>query len=439
VNIHSVRSSLAGWLLAAAAGLVVSACGGGGASSNNSGGVPVLSPSGATFYAGVPSTITITGGTRPYKLTSSEPSLFPVPSELNSGSLTVIPANPGVIDAGLQPDELPVRTVNITAIDRLNNSTTIAVKIAQNFLTGYGISFSSNCEAATGAAPPSACAGGESVITLHSTTNGNLHGNRLVRFEVLRGPYQFEQLPNTTALDRTYTTTTDHEGMALAVIRVNNNVTGQLGVIRVVDVATGVYVDHVFGISGAAARTLTAIPDTFTFTGPLAGICGSGNGQFLVFDGLAPYSAISTAAGISVSPSSTGQNPGIFTITVSGGPPCPSGTIVVTDSSGARTTVTVTSAEGSGTPTPPPALTVAPTTITLVCGTAGSVSVVGGTGSYFANSTHPRVTAVVSGNTLTITRLAGDGGVSYPTGGTVSVSDGSSVGTVAVTVPASCP
>jgi len=440
VNIHSVRSSLAAWLLAGVAGLVVSACGGGGAASNNTGGAPSISPATGTLYAGVPATFTIIGGNRPYKLTSTEPTVISVPDTVNGTSVTVIPANPGVIDAGLQPGELPVRTVTISGTDKAGQPFSATVKVGQNFLTGYGVSFSSNCSAPTGSTPPSACAGGETVVTLHSVTNGTLHGDRAVRFEVLRGPYQFEQLPGTTVLGNTYTTTTDHTGAAIAVLRVNAGVTGQLAVLRVVDVATGVYTDQVFGITGAVSTTLTAIPNQFSFTGALAGVCGTGSGQFLVFDGVPPYTAISSSPSVTVTPSSTGANPGVFTMTANNPNVCLSGaTVVVTDSRGGRTTVTIDTAAGTATPPGPPDFSVSPSQITLVCGTSGSVSVVGGSGSYFVNSTHPRVTAVVSGNTLTITRLTGDGGVSYPTSGNVSISDGTTIATVALTVPANCP
>ena len=446
MKIHSTRRSLAGWLVALAAGLVVAGCGGGGASSSNSpnqGGQPQMQPDGATFYAGVPSKIFITGGFRPYTVTSTEPSLLGFPSPINSGTIDVVPANPGVIDANLPPGSLPIRTVIIQARDRLGNiSPSITIKVAQNFLTGYGVGFSSNCPTTAGSASPPACAGGETTIRLTSVTNGNLYGNRAVRFEVLRGPYQFVQLPGTTVLGQTFTTTTDHAGNALALIRVNQGVVGQFAVVRIVDVATGVYVDQVFPISAAGPQSvLQAIPNTFSFTGPLQGVCGTGTGQFTVFDGQPPYTATSSNPNVTVSPPVNNSNPATFTITAFNPNVCVTGaTIIVTDSLGGRTTVTVNTAEGTATIEPPPDVAVAPSTITLACGTSGSVSVVGGGGGFVVNSTHPRITAILSGNTLTITRLAGDApGSSFPTGGTISVTDGRTTATVTVTAPANCP
>jgi hypothetical protein len=114
------------------------------------------------------------------------------------------------------------------------------------------------------------------------------------------------------------------------------------------------------------------------------------------------------------------------------------GLVVFTDATGARTTVEVITERG---PAPPAlaALAVAPTALTLTCGSSGSVSVVGGTGRYTVNSTHPRVIAAVSGNTVTITRLTGDGASAFPTSAGISVSDGLSVVTVTATVPGNCP
>jgi hypothetical protein len=446
VKIQSLRSSLAGGLLVAAAGLMLAACGGGGAATStgpNQGGLPVMQPDGATFYAGIPNTIVITGGKRPYVMTSSEPSVLPVPLTVNSSTVEVVPANPGVIDTGLPAGSLPIRTVNIQLRDAAGNvAAPISIKVGQNFLTGYGVAFNSNCPTVGSATTaPAACAGGETELLLQSVTNGSLHGNRAVRFEVLKGPFSFVQLPNATIVGNTYTTTTDHEGKAIALIRVNQNVPSQLAVLRVIDVATGVYVDQVFPIStGAPRSTLTAIPNAFTFTAAQKGVCGTGSGQFLVFDGIPPYTALSSDPNVSVSPSSTNANPGLFTISAFNPGICLTGsTIVITDSTGARTTVTVDTKEGTAEPTPPPPVAVAPATITLACGTSGSVSVVGGAGGYIVNSTHPRVTAVASGTTITITRLAGDAGASFPTTGAVSITDGSSTATVTLTVPANCP
>jgi hypothetical protein len=123
---------------------------------------------------------------------------------------------------------------------------------------------------------------------------------------------------------------------------------------------------------------------------------------------------------------------------ISNVPPCQSGVVVVTDSTGARTQVPVTSQPGATAPPAPAALTVAPNAMTLACGQSGSVTVVGGSGSYSVNSSLAGIAATVAGNTVTITRT----GAAPPTGANVdsnvSITDGGSVVTVKVTAPSSC-
>src|SRR5262249_13467460 len=92
-------SSVLGALLALVAALFLGSCGGGGAQGNpNVTGAVTITPSAGTIYAGIPFSFQITGGRTPYFLTSSEPGLLPVPSSINGHDLTVVGANPGVID-----------------------------------------------------------------------------------------------------------------------------------------------------------------------------------------------------------------------------------------------------------------------------------------------------------------------------------------------------
>jgi hypothetical protein len=373
--------------------------------------------------------------------------LLPVPSIVSGHSFDVVANNPGVVDSGLAPTDLQVRTVTINVRDSSGQIATGTVKVAQNFLLGYGVSFSPvSCPAPAaaaggggGGATPQACAGGQTAVIVRAVFNGNLQGNREFKFEAVKGPFGWV-FPD-GAVGNSITVMTDHTGTATAIMQVNAGVPTQVAVLRVTDVASGVTQDTAFVITGAiSAGALTIIPNKFTFTGALSTQCGTGSGDFLVLDGTAPYSAISSSPNVTVSPSSTSANPGRFTINASNPNVClTDATIIVTDAIGGRGTVTVSTALGSFTPPPAPTFTVAPTAVTLSCATSGSVSAVGGSGIYTATSTHPRVTALVSGNTITITRLATDPAPPYPTTATISVSDGSAVQTVTVTVPATCP
>jgi len=447
VKFHS-PSSVLGAVLALAAALLLASCGGGGASGNpDVTGALQISPTGGTIYAGVPYTINVQGGRTPYTLTSSEPGLVPVPASIDGHSFTVVANNPGVIDIGLQPGQLPVRSVFFTVRSGdgqvvVTGTGATGFQVGQNFLTGYGITFSPiTCpigNAAGSTTAPDACAGGQSVVRMSATFNGNLAGDRQFQFQVLKGHFQFV-FPQTGVLGNTVTTVSDHSGNVQVILQADSGIATEIAVLRVIDLATGVYDDHAFVIQGAGGTgTLTLVPPSITLTGNLTTDCGNGTSNVLVFDGTPPYTAISTNPQqiILQNTSSTAQ-PGIFTVTVNATPPpCPTGNIVITDSAGVHATETVTSSPGSGKAPTPAAFTVAPTDLSLGCGESGSVSVVGGTGSYTTATGSTNVTAVVSGNTVTITRLnSGNTSGSTP----VSITDGANVGVVTVTNTLTCP
>lgn len=446
MKFHSLRKSLIGGVLATVTALLLGACGGGGGAADPlQGGQLSLLPgptAGGVYYAGIPVNMAVAGGRKPYALFSSEPGILAVPNSLNGNTFTVVPNNPGVIDAGLGPDDLPVRTVILTVRDANALQTQVSVQVAQNFLTGYGISFTSNCPS-TGQSGGGAavCSGGESAVRFAAVFNGSLVGARQFRLEIVRGPASFV-FPGTNNTGNTITTVSDHNGIVTGVLRVQAGVPTQVGVLRVVDVATGVYADHAFVIAQGqpTTDTITAIPNEFTLRGATDTECGTGSFDVFIYDAAAPVTAAPSDPNLRVTRvGGSGDQPQRFTITAFNPSWCMDpGVVVFTDATGAQTTVEVTTEVGDA-PPDLPALAVAPLNITLTCGTAGSITVVGGTGRYQVNSTHPRVTSVVGGNTVTITRLTGDGATAYPTTASISVSDGIEVQTVTATVPANCP
>jgi hypothetical protein len=443
VKFHSFRNALGGTFLALAAALALNGCGGGGAASTTQGSVMRILPETGTIYAGVPATFTVAGGRAPYALSSSEPGLVPVPQFLKGNTLTVVPANPGIVDTGLQPNELPVRSVTITARDATGLIGVSNIKVGQNFLTAYGLSLTpTNCPQGNSPTPVTACAGGTTAFQLQATFNGNLHGNELFRMEVVRGNFALRH-PVTGAVSQTVTLNSDHSGTVLGLIEVPPGVPTQVAVVRVYHVATGVYADQAFVISGVplpGPESLTALPNAFTFTGATSAECGTGFGDFYVYGGVPPFNAISTNPSVFVTPTQSSANPGRFTVAASNPTICVAGaTVIVTDSVGQRTTVSVTTERGSQDPPDPLPITIQPSSITLICNSTGSVGVVGGTGALSATTTHPRVAASISGNVLSVARLPGDAGVVYPTAATVTVTDGSQLATLSVTVPATCP
>lgn len=450
MKFHSLRSILAG-LTTLGAALLLAACGGSGAGGNpNQGGQVTISPATGFFYAGVPATITVGGGRKPYSITSSEPGILPVPDIINTNSFQVIPNNPGVVDITTDPNVLPSRSINVTARDTTGQVVTAIISVGRNFLTGYGLILSPvTCPTpvTAGAVAPAACAGGTTAARMAATFNGALSGNRLFRYVVISGQYTLKD-PETgltcTGTPCSITLRSDHEGNVLGFIVVPPGVPTQLAVIRVIDVETGVYADQVFTITAGAANQgrLVTIPTDVTFTGPTSLVCGTGSADILIFDGTPPYTALATNPNIIIANSPSSTQPGRITIQAINPSVCLTATVVISDSTGARASVTVTTETGTVTPPAPPALTVSPTSITITCGQSGSVSVVGGTGNYSVNSTDARVTATASGNTLSVTR----GGVLPALGGppaptfvtTVSVTDGTTIKTLDVTSPQTC-
>lgn len=430
----------------AASAAILGSCGGGGAGSSNTGSALALLPSVGTFYAGVPYDFTVAGGVVPYLVSSSEPTMFPVPRELSGHTFTVIPNNPGVVDANLQAGALQGRTVIIQVRDKngavFNSPSSNGIFVAQNFFTGYGAVVAGACTAAGGATPPPACAGSDSIVTLTAITNGGRFGNRQFRFEVVRGPFKWVEcsttIPpanNVPALVNTINCTSDHTGTASVRLRVDLGVTTQVATFRVVDVASGVTTTQNFLIGGGAPPgNMTLIPEELKFTGTTSLRCGSGSGTILVFDGQPPYTAQSSSTAFA-----TQVTDNQVVVTASG--QCQDGaSIIILDAQGRRATAEVTSEPGTLTP---PAVTVSPTTADLnnTCGFSTSVAAIGGVAPLVAVSSHPRLTVLISGSTVSIRRAAtGDGATVFPTTATVSLTDGAEIVDITVSnIAANCP
>lgn len=442
--LRRLQSKLSVAFLAVAA-LVLASCGGGGATSTpgSVGGLQLL-PAGANIYAGVPYTVNIVGGRKPYLVTSNEQTIIPLNFTTDENSFTFVAANPGVVDSGLSPEEVPRRAVIIEVRDSIGATSLNTYSVLQNFFTGYGQSYSSLCPTSGTGGAPQACSGSDTVIGLFPISNGALYGNRAYRFERVNGDFSFVVEPEGVVpqLVNTLNVNTDHTGRLFVRIRVANNAPTQFARYRVTDIATGATTELVFTIlQSDPLDTITILPsNTITFTGRLGSQCGSGSADVFVTGGTPPYTATPTA-GLAVSPSTVLASGDRLTILTAASltPPCPTGTaVLVTDSRGATALITVTIAPGTGTA---PTLAAAPLAVpSLACGASSTSTVVGGTGPLSVNSSHPRISAVISGNSLTMTRLTGDGVVAYPTSGTVVITDGATLLSIAITAtPANCP
>jgi hypothetical protein len=376
----------------------------------------------------------IVGGRAPFLITSSEPTLIELGYTTSSRDFTFVARNPGVVDVGLDPDEVPRRSVNIEVRDSNGTSLSATFSVLQNFFTGYGAFYANTCAAPATGDPPQACSGTDSVVNLVPVSNGTLYGDRAFEFRKVRGDFQFvnENPLTTPQLVDQIRVNTDHEGKALVRLRVTNAAPTQIATYTVTDVTTGATTTQTFVIvQQPVVDAISLLPSEITFTGSLSTNCGRGTADVFVFGGTPPYT-ITGSAGLAISPTSLASSGGSFSVTVGvAAPPCPTGSVVVTDSKGSVGTVSVTSEVGSGSP---PTLSAAPTTIaSLTCGTSTPVTVIGGAGSISATSQHPRITATVSGSTVTIRRLTGDPAPPYAATGTVTITDGSSIVTITIT------
>lgn len=436
------NKSLAALVLGAST-LFLQSCGGGGTSSDTglkTGELTIL-PATATVYAGNPVTFTIAGGTAPYFLQSSEPVLFPLNQTINGNSVTVVPGNPSVIDAGLPPNAYPIRTVNVTVRDNGGRQATASYAVGQNFLLGFGVSLTSisDCGASpTGGATASvpACAGYETRVDITPSSSGLFRPQRQTRFSVLFGPFAFIQNDNVT-LAPTFTTVTDTDGDSFARFVPDANALTQYAAFRITDVESGSYRDVVFTLLSRPTGPLTATPSTLpNLVGGTTQTCGQGQSNVIVSGGVPPYRAVSTSASsVLVTPSEVTSSGGVFTVFYGGSipPNCGGGSVVITDAVGSSVTVTATSSAGTAAPFQPLSATPGSFCFTAALQTGNSI-VVGGNATRVANSANPAIaTAAFAGNTLTITAGAALGTT------TVSVSDGSATVSIVVTRAAVCP
>jgi hypothetical protein len=446
---RSLQSKLSIAFLAMAA-LVLGSCGGGGATSSPAAsGTLALTPLVSNFYAGVPYTINIVGGRKPYLVTSSEQTLIALNFTTNENQFTVVPNNPGVVNVGLDPNEVPRRSVNVEVRDSNGAIATSTYQVLQNFYTGYGDFYSSTCAATSGGTTPQACSGTDSIVSFAPVSNGLLYANREFVFDKVRGDYSFvvEDPAVTPQLVNQIRVRSDSSGRARVRLRVNANAPTQFATYRVTDTATGAMVDAGFTIvfvppTTASTSPISILPsNTVTFTGSLNTQCGRGTADVFVFGGTPPYRILPTN-GVTVSATTLAAAGDRLSITAGGGaPPCQTGqAVIVTDATGAAATITVAIVAGTGTVTVPP-ITVAPSSIPLLlCGMTSQATTVGGNGVTGITSTHPRIVTTVSGTTVSITRATGDGAAVFPTTGTVVLTDGASTGSIVISsTPANCP
>lgn len=414
-------------LLAAAATLGLGACGGGsGAPNNPNEPGPVIPaalqvlPAVSTAYAGVPATLTVTGGVPPYRAFSSNPSILPV-SQAVAGDTVLLLGNVVLGDTA----------VSITVQDAVGTPVTAQVVVKPAPLLPNLITIKPNTDCPAG----NLCAGGTGTASVVVTGPGGAGiPGRQVRFDVITGSFAIQSSDPAQPLVQTLTVVSDQFGNAVVGIAIPVGAVTQIATIRATDVTTGNQVTGQFTIqqitSGAAILSMIPSGNT-TITGPLKDVCSAGvRVNFYIFGGTPPYDVkvpFPDAVFLNGVPVLT--NGGGFTVTTNGS--CfTTMPFSVTDATGrtipAGSSPTLTNAVGTFVPPAPPAppapadLTLAPTNINVLglsCnGTTEQFVATGGTLPYSASiilnpQTSPVTTPVITkssnGTVFTVSFPAG--------------------------------
>jgi len=220
------------------------------------------------------------------------------------------------------------------------------------------------------------------------------------------------------------TVTTDQAGQAIVRLRADVNAPTQVALIRATDLTSGNVLNGSFIIAQFTdgSGTLTAIPTTWTVTGPDAANCAANVPvTYYIFGGTPPYRIQSTLPGFAnIVPSVVQTNGGSFTAILTGQvcAPAPGAQITITDATGRTIAVSLISTPGTGNPaTNFRAIEFSPGDVTtpLGCGQSLIEQVFGGetvladgtiqSPTFVVSTLGPNVTATISGRLLTVTRV----------------------------------
>ena len=417
-------------LAGAVAAFGLASCGGGGVSGpapvNDPTRITIL-PATATLFAGIPTTFILSGGTGAYFVSSSNQAVAPI-AGATAGSTLVITPNAVIADTEVT---LTVRDTGITptASAALTvRPSTVGNEIAVTPSSTQGM----NCA-------PAVCSGGDAEVSALLMYTGAALTGRAVRFDAVSGDFRF--ITSTSGspietLDTSVATLTDQTGRARVRIRVLANAANQTALLQVTDTTTGAFQRSSFAISQATGTSpgFFANPASITFQGPREDECAGTDiaATFYVFGGMPPYVVSSPLSSLIIRPEVVLANGGGFSVTPTGA--CiaaPGAPIGIRDSGGRTTSVSAANIAGTAAI---PALSASPSSINISsCSASANIQVAGGRSSnYFVASGSDALVAVISGNTVTI-RRQNPSGPAAPTG-SIGISDGTSVVSVAVTI-----
>ena len=418
-------------LIATACLQILVSCGGAVSSDNASSTTFfTLQPGTAEAYAGVEMVFTITGGQPPYTGSSSNAVVAPIATNITTKSFTIVPQYtsavvPVVISIFDSAGAKVEAKVNVNP-NIISNTLTITPQVSVPGQPG------------TISCGSSVCSGGyaQVVVTLASATQSVT--NRPVRFDVEQGAFNFLQNAQGTVTAPTYSTTTDANGKAQALLRADAFAQSQLALLRMTDLVSGSVLRASFSIVRVTdgSTVISILPESAKVTSFFKLTCTVGStADYLVAGGAPPYTVGSSFVAVaSVLQTTLPTDGSRFTARTGGA--CGTTLFTVTDSLGRTATATLENAEGTQEVTK---IVVLPSKGILGCGESAAFTIAGGTGPFVVSSTNSKVIATVSGRLITARRLGLPPAIGAATlAVSVSATDGASSAAVDLAVPDVC-
>ncbi len=433
--------------------LTLVGCGGGSGAPNNAFAPPpptnpplVMFPNTITVYAGIPATLTVTGGFAPFRVFSSDPALLPVPATVAGDTVVLFAGSVSVASS-----------VIVTVQDAAGATDSTTVSVTPSPLLPNLITVTANPNPACATTTGAICSGGSGTASVKVTNPGGAGiPGRSVKFDVVQGSFAIQSTNPAQPLVSTLTVVTDVNGDAVVALAVPANTPTQVGIIRATDITTGNQVTGNFTILQVTTGglVLSVLPlGTTTITGPTLGVCSTGvTVTHYIFGGTPPYAVATNFPGaVTLTGAPVFVSGGAFN-TITNGTCFTNLTYVITDATGLTipggSYPTVTNQPGTTPPPPPPPgpLVATPGAFAktgcvpantfqfiVTGGTPTYSAVVSGTGSPTAPTITPQ-TGIAAGTLVTISNLTT--GAATPT--VVSIFDSATPGaTTSVTITCS--
>ncbi len=402
--------------LAAVSALMLSGCGG---SKSSSAVVPAVAmtagPTTFSAFGNTVNAVTITGGTGPYSVRSSDANTIAVPAQVTGATLSITPKN-----------VLANTIVTLTFTDKAGATSVVTVTVVPATITtplmtvnnaAGSVCSSENNPANTAA---TLCAGeiGSASIMLKDAS-GAVLANRDVLFEVLTFGGTVAPKPDSSVFARLATVTSDATGKATVAFKADVEASSEAAFLRATDVTSTHRIDTWINVlkQSNGASILSVVPATGGFTAYYTNECPLVRRDYGIHGGKAPYAvtlpaantlvlndgSVAAAPGTGITVANAGAR---FTVQSSAATTCANSSteIIVTDALGVVTKPIFTIAGGGTTrPTATTDLTLSPPNISMTadpistyCTSSNTrYAITGGTGPYLVSTSIPQISAAV--------------------------------------------